>query len=351
MRKIQKGSGEKKDIFMGIDTHELTYSVSLFFEGEEIHNSTYPSDVRHLKKLLERYEKFTVHAVYEAGPFGYTLHDWLKKQGVKVIVTPPSKMPVAVGDFVKTDKRDARHLAHLLSSGLLKSVPVPDKRKREDRDLLRTRDQLVNQRKRIFLQIQSKLRFHGIPIRNRLLISRKNRKMILEYPDMGLSLREAFRLMLDSYDYYTENLKRVRKAVLELSEDKAYRDGVAILKGIPGVGLLTALSFLLELPDMRFFDSNEKVGSFLGLTCSEYSSGEKQHQGRITRCGNARVRGLLVQCSWKTIAGDEAMKRFYERLKRRRGGKRAIVAVARKLSGRMRTVLMKNEPYQVGLVQ
>ena len=145
MRKIQKGSSGKKDIFMGIDTHELTYSVSLFFEGEEIHNSTYPSDVRHLKKLLERYEKFTVHAVYEAGPFGYTLHDWLKKQGVKVIVTPPSKMPVAVGDFVKTDKRDARHLAHLLSSGLLKSVPVPDKRKQEARDLLRTRDHwLIN---------------------------------------------------------------------------------------------------------------------------------------------------------------------------------------------------------------
>jgi transposase len=351
MRKIQKGGSGKKEIFMGIDTHELTYRVSMFFEGEELHNSTYPSDVRHLKKLLGRYEKFRVHAVYEAGPFGYSLYDWLKQQGVDVIVTPPSKIPIAAGDFVKTDKRDARHLAHLLSSGLLKSVPVPDKRKREDRDLLRTRDQLVSQRKRIFLQIQSKLRFHGIPIRNHLLISRKNRKMILEYPGMGVSLLGAFRLLLDSYDYYTTNLMLVRKAILELSEDKAYRDGIAILKGIPGVGILTALSFLLELPDMRSFDSNEKVGSYLGLTCSEYSSGEKQHQGRITRCGNAKVRGLLVQCAWKTIAGDEAMKRFYERLKRRRGGKRAIVAVARKLSGRMRTVLMKNEPYQVGLVQ
>jgi hypothetical protein len=82
MRKIQKGSGKKKDVFMGIDTHELTYRVSMFFEDEELHNSTYPSDVRHLKKLLERYEKFSVHAVYEAGPFGYTLYDWLKKQGI-----------------------------------------------------------------------------------------------------------------------------------------------------------------------------------------------------------------------------------------------------------------------------
>lgn len=351
MEKIRKGGKGTKEIFMGIDVHELTYRVSMFFEGEELSNATYPSDPKHLKRLLERYSAFRIHAVYEAGPFGYSLYDWLKSQGVTAIVTPPSKIPVASGDFVKTDKRDARRLAHLLSGGLLKAVPIPDKRKREDRDLLRTRDQLVDQRRRIFMQIQSKLRFHGIPIRCRILITTKNRKMILEYPGMGASLRAAFGYMLDSYDHYTERLKCLRQAVLTLSEDEAYRDGVAILKGIPGVGIITALSFLLELPDMRSFDSNEKVGSYLGLTCSEYSSGESQHQGRITRCGNSRIRGLLIQCAWKLIAGDDAMKRFYERLKRRRGGKRAIVAVARKLSGRMRTVLIQNEPYQVGLVQ
>ena len=351
MEKIRKVGRGRKEIFMGIDVHEVTYQVSVFFEGEELLNSTYPSDVRHLKKLLQRYEKFTVHAVYEAGPFGYSLYDWLHSQGVEVIVTPPTKMPVAAGDFVKTDRRDARKLAHLLSSGLLKAVSVPDKRKREDRDLLRTREQLVDQRRRIFLQVQSKLRFHGIPIRCRMLITRKNRNMILEYPGMGISVRKAFSCLLDSYDYYTEQLKGIRQAILSLSEDDAYRNGVGILKGIPGVGIITALSFLLELPDMRCFDSNEKVGSYLGLTCREHSSGEKQHQGRITRCGNARVRGLLIQSAWKLIAGDEAMKRFYERLKRRRGGKRAIVAVARKLSGRIRTVLMRNVPYQVGLVQ
>lgn len=351
MEKIQKGKRRTKEIFMGIDVHERTYSVSVFFESEELSNATYPSDTKHLKRLMERYSAFRIHAVYEAGPFGYSLYDWLKSQGVSVIVTPPSKMPVAAGDFVKTDKRDARQLAHLLSSRLLKAVPVPDKRKREDRDLLRTREQLVEQRRRIFLQVQSKLRFHGIPIRCRVLITRKNRNAILEYPGIGVSLREAFEYLLDSYDYYTENLKRIRRAVLELSEDTAYRPGVEILKGIPGVGIITALSFLLELPDMHSFDSNEKVGSYLGLTSSEYSSGEHQRQGRITRCGNSRIRSLLIQCSWRLIAGDDAMKRFYERLKRRRGGKRAIVAVARKLSGRMRTVLIRNEPYQVGLVQ
>ena len=348
IRKIVKGL---KVLFMGIDVHELTYSVSLFFEGEELLNTTYPSDVRHLKKLLERYSGFRIYAVYEAGPFGYALYDWLKAQGVEVIVTPPSKMPIAVGDMVKTDKRDARRLAHLLSSGLLRAVPIPDKRKREDRDLLRTRSQLVEQRRRIFLQVQSKLRFHGIPIRNRLVISRNNREQILKYPGMTRSLRLSFEYLLNSYDYYTGCLRDIRKAVIALGEEEVYRAGVKILTSIPGVGLFTALSFLLEMPDMKAFENNEKVGSYLGLTCSEYSSGKSQHQGRITRCGNTRIRWLLVQCSWKAISGDVAMKRFYERVKRRRGGKRAIVAVARKLSGRMMTVLLKNESSQVGLIQ
>ena len=351
MEKIRKTGKGWKAIFMDIDVHELTYRVSVFFEGEELLNTTYTSETKHLKKLLSRYEKFEVHAVYEAGAFGYSLRDWLKSEGVQAIVTPPSKMPIAAGDRVKTDKRDARKLAHLLSCNLLRGVPVPEVKKREDRDLLRTRDQLVDQRRRIFMQIQSKLRFHGIPLRCKLLITKKNREQILGYARMGASLRESFRYLLDMYDVYTESLKHIRQAVLSLSEDMAYSSMVTVLKSIPGVGLLTALSFVLELPEMSSFDSNEKIGSYLGLTCSEYSSGESQHQGRITRCGNSKIRWLLIQCSWKLIAGDGAMKHFYEKIKRRRGGKRAIVAVARKLSGRMRTILLRNEPYQLGLVQ
>jgi transposase len=351
MEKIGKTTKAPKVLFMGIDVHELTYSVSLFFEGEELLNQTYPSDVKHLRRLLDKYSGWKILAVYEAGAFGYSLYDWLKKQDVEVIVTPPSKMPVAPGERVKTDKRDARRLAQLLSGNLLKSVTVPDRQKREDRELLRTREQLVNERRRIFSQIQGKLRFHGLKIRNRAVITRKGRALILEASGVSKSLRRAFELMLDAYDDCSKRLLAVRKDILALSETETYQCGVKLLMNIPGIGLITALSFLLEMPDMRSFENNERVGSYLGLTCSEYSSGESQHQGRITRCGNSRMRSLLVQCAWKSIAGDPALERFYERLKRRRGGKRAIVAVARKLSGRMRTVLIKSEPYQVGLVQ
>lgn len=273
----------------------------------------------------------------------------MQADGVDVIVTPPSKIPMESGDRVKTDTRDARRLAHLLSGGLLKAVNVPDVRKREDRELLRTREQIVRHRRHIFQQILSKISFHGLPVRFRAVISKAKRSEILSCPGLSGNVRYAFEELLNSYDYATKQLQSFRRRVLALAELKEYRRGVDILLGIPGIGLITAVSWLLELPAMKDFESNQKLGSYLGLTSSEHSSGESRRQGRITRCGNSRVRALLVQCAWKTLDGDKVMRQFYERIKRRRGGKRAIVAVARKLSGRMRTVLMKNEPYQVGL--
>jgi transposase len=240
-------------------------------------------------------------------------------------------------------------LAHLLSCGLLKAVNVPDVRKREDRELLRTREQIVRHRRHTFQQILGKLRFHGMRTRFRAVISKAKRSEILSYPGLNENMRFAFEELLNLYDFQTKQLQSFRRRVLALAESEGYRRGVDILRGIPGVGLITAISWFLELPAMKDFESNEKLGSYLGLTPSEYSSGESQRQGRITRCGNARVRALLVQCAWKMLDGDKVMRQFYDRIKRRRGGKRAIVAVARKLGGRMRTVLLKNEPYQVGL--
>lgn len=351
MEKIRKTANGPEVLFMGIDVHELTYSVSMFFEGEEILNRTYPSDVKHLRRLLDRYPGKKMLAVYEAGGFGYALYDWLKAQGVCVRIAVTSKIPMAPGERVKTDKRDARRLAHLLSGGLLKFVTVPDRRKREDRELLRTREQLVRQRQRLFLQVQSKCRFHGIRMRSSSVIAKNNRESILGASGLSSNLKRSFDFLLESFDHCSAQLRAIRKDILVLSETDVYRNAMEILMSIPGVGLITALSFLLEMPDLRSFENNEKVGSYLGLTSSEHTSGEHQRQGRITRCGNSRLRSLLVQCAWKSINGDQVLRRFYDRIKRRRGGKRAIVAVARKLSGRMRTVLLKNEPYQVGLIQ
>jgi len=350
MDKIRGKSIKGQAIYMGIDVHERNYRVSMFCKGEEFLNKDYPAEYKHIHKLVDRYKGCVIHAVYEAGAFGYSLVDKLKADSVKGIVTPPSKIPKEPGDRVKNDKRDSRKLAHLFSSGLLTSVTVPCKRIREERELLRTRDQLVNHRKNIFLQVQSKLRFHGLPIRFKGVLGKGQQKALLDCSELSSSLRLSFELLLDTYNHLTEQLKTIRVSMLALCESKRYSEPIKLLKSVPGIGLLTALSWMLELPSMSHFKSNQRLASFLGLTSSEYSSSDKIRQGRITRCGNSKIRWMLVESSWKLIAADGAMRAFYDRLKQRRGGKRAIVAVARKLSGRLRTILLRKEEYALGMV-
>ncbi len=108
------------------------------------------------------------------------------------------------------------------------------------------------------------------------------------------------------------------------------------------------MEILTKLQDINRFDSPQRLASYLGLTPLEYSSGERVRQGRITRCGNKRVRSCLVESAWILIGKDPQMRQRYLRIKARRGAKRAIVAIARNLSGRIRHILLTHEPYVAG---
>ncbi len=125
---------------------------------------------------------------------------------------------------------------------------------------------------------------------------------------------------------------------------------ITLLKTIPGIGRLIATEILVELQDVTRFKSAERLASYTGLTPSEYSTGQYTRQGHITRCGNTRVRHCLIESSWILIYRDPVMRNKYEKLKIRKGAKRAIVAIARNLIVRIRKMLLSNEPYMVGAI-
>jgi transposase len=93
------------------------------------------------------------------------------------------------------------------------------------------------------------------------------------------------------------------------------------------------------------------LSSYAGLTPSEHSSGDQIRHGHITRQGNKVVRSVLVESSWILVGKDPEMRRFYDRIKVRRGGKRAIVAVARKLCHRLLAIAQSGQPYRVNFSQ
>jgi transposase len=286
---------------------------------------------------------------YEAGPFGFWLSDKLTQDNIEVMVVPPSLIPVESGNRVKTDKRDSRKLAKLLESNMLKQVYVLTPVEREHRDLLRTRRQIVDHRKDVARQIKSKLLFYGIvsPFPATHYWSLKYIEWLRALRFDTDYLKECFHLLIDLYEYLTRQIARIMRKVVLLCRDKKYRDRIRLLCTAPGIGRLTAIEILVELQDISRFESSEEIASYMGLTPSEYSTGEKTRQGRITRCGNARVRTYLVESTWVLITKDLVLRAKYLKIKNARGGKRATIAIARKLIIIIRRMLLDNVPYRM----
>lgn len=340
-----------KDVYVGIDVHKESWQVTVQLEGEEVFHGRLPSQYQALQKLFAKFRRSTIKVAYEAGPCGFWLYDKLIADGIETIVVPPSLIPIESGNRVKTDKRDSRKLANFLERNMLKKVYVLTEEDRADRELVRTRRQLVEHRSDVARQIKSKLLFYGVespfPAKQHWtkLYIKWLRGLSTDHKGLALSLE----FMIDLYEQLTDQIKKIMKKVIELTKSAKYAHKVALLRSIPGVGTLIAIEILVELQDMKRFKSGEKIASYIGLTPSEYSTGQYTRQGRITRCGNKRVRTSLVEGSWILIYKDPVMKFKYERLKRRKGAKRAIVAIARNLIIRMRIMLINDEPYIVGL--
>jgi transposase len=301
--------------------------------------------------MIRRFPGCEITVAYEAGPCGFGLHDFLKEDGIPCLVVPPSLIPVESGNKVKTDKRDSLKLATLLERRMLKKVFVLSRERRMDRDLLRTRKQLVSHRADVMRQIKSKLLFHSIDINGEKHRSWSDRyvRNILDHDFQSDALKASVEALLEVYNHLSLMICSLTKQVYALSKTERYKADVALLVTVPGIGRLSAMEILTELGDVRRFRSNEHLASFLGLTPSEYSSGEHTRRGRITRCGNKWVRTCLIECSWMLIGHDVVMREKYERIKSRRGAKRAIVAVAKALAGRIRGLLLRREKYLLGV--
>ncbi|HXX33222.1 MAG TPA: IS110 family transposase [Thermodesulfobacteriota bacterium] len=339
-----------KEVFIGVDVHKESWHVTARTEGEEVFHGGIPSQYHAFQRLFDHFKDCKVKVAYEAGPCGFWLYDRLTEDGIETIVVPPSLIPIESGNRVKTDKRDSRKLAKLLEGNLLKRVYVLREEDREDRELLRTRRQIVEHRNDVARQIKSKLLFYGI----RSPFSAKERwtKQYLRWVKGLLFEREvlkvSFQSLMELYEYLSVQLVKMNKKVIELSQNEKYLDKVRLLRSVPGIGILIAMEILVELPEMERFKSGDELASYIGLTPSEYSTGQYVRQGRITRCGNKRVRTCAVEGSWILITKDPLMRLRYKKLKAMKGAKRAIIAIARRMMIQVRRILLSREPYRVG---
>ena len=337
-------------LYVGIDLHRATWHVTIRTEDSEVFSGGIPGSWEVLKKLLQRYRNHQISVVYEAGYFGFWLHDRIVTYGGECIVTPPSLIPQEYGNHVKTDRRDSRKLAYFLAKGLLKRVWVPSEEERYHRQVVRRRRQLVGDRVRVQNRIKAELRFYGIELPE--VVGKWTRGYVENLRRLRFNnrwMQESFQRLIEEYDFINAEVVKQTKVLRELSEDELYRDRVKILRSVPGIGLIAAMEYLLELQDVERFRRSEQLAAYVGLTPSQYSSADKVRMGRITCIGKNTLRGTLVEVAWRVIAKDPAMRQKYDALKARCGSKRAIVAIARIMLLRTRRMLIDRKPYTLGL--
>jgi len=255
---------------------------------------------RAIRRFIERTgDPATLAVAYEAGPCGYDLFRFLSGMGVACDVIAPSLIPIRAGDRVKTDRRDAKKLVRLYRAGELFFVQPPSPAQEGLRDLVRCRDDLRCARTAARHRVAKALLRHGHIYREgKTAWTAKHRVWLdrqrLDDPLAQLAL-EQMRAHLDGLD---AQLATLDHELAQIAEREPWSDPVAWLCSFRGIATHTALGLLAEIGDFRRFAAPRELMSYLGLTPSEYSSGDQQHRGHITKTGNRHARRLLVEAAW-----------------------------------------------------
>ncbi|MDA8059544.1 MAG: transposase [Nitrospiraceae bacterium] len=217
-------------------------------EDVDLSSARIPGTWECLEKVLTPYRTAKkVKTVYEAGVSGFWLYRKIMAWGGGCLVTPPSHLPQESGNRVKTDRKDSQKLAHLLAKRLLRGIFIPTKEDLSHRDVFRRRQGLVTDRTRVMNRIRSKLLFLGLFLPEEL--SDWSVAFVKYLRGLRLTDRweqEGFDRLLEEYESQTQMINNQTKLLRELAKTDVYRTDVDLLKSFSEMGILTAMSLLLE---------------------------------------------------------------------------------------------------------
>lgn len=235
--------------------------------------------------------------VYEAGPTGYGLARTLLAAGVDCVVAAPSKLIRAPGDRIKTDARDARHLARLLHLGEVVTVTIPSPDQEAARDMVRAREDCRGDLMSVRHRLSKFLLRQGIVYGDGDAWTGKHeqwmRRQRFGHPAQQLAFDAAFDAMLATVD----RRDRLDRAITDMANDSEFTPVTDRLQCLRGISTLTSFGLAVEIGDWHRF-TGRTIGAYVGLVPTEYSSGSSRVQGGLTKTGNSYVRRLLIEAAW-----------------------------------------------------
>lgn len=314
--------------YVGIDMHKNYFNTAVMDRrGKILEEKKYPHDSSGMKRFLKRTKsRGKSRVVIESSAnLWIPIYNLLEEEEVEVILAHPMKVKAIASAKIKTDKMDARILAHLLRSDLVPKAYVPDKETRDKRELVRYRIFLVK------MQTEIKNKIHSILMKNNVRLQNPFSNEGIQALK-NLKLNEVDRLIIDTNLAILGQLgKQIGQITKNIAKKAINQEDVKLLMSIPGIDFYSAMLILSEIGDVKRFPSKKHIVSWAGLAPSMHQSGQTMYRGRITKQGSKWLRWILIQCAHVARRYDSRLGEFYDRIVVRAGKKKAIVATARKL--------------------
>jgi transposase len=341
------------DVFIGIDVDQKSFAFTVKNHDTMSNSYKIPASPENLyQHIRNRYNTKRVICAYEVGVTGYHLHDYLTSKNIRCLMVPPPSVPKASNDRTKNNRLDSERISQNLKNGDMLPIRVPDYDCRELRQLLRSREEYVNMRKVAKQRIKSLLLFahlHVLLKDTTQYWSYLHIRRLKELP-CSPATRQRLDLLLKDLEYSRAQTVLILKELKKTSEqNEKLNRNIHYLRSIPGIGFITAITVLAAIGDPEQLRNPRELSAFVGLVPSEYSTGERISRGHITRLGSSILRSLLVEAAWANIAKDARLRQFYDRIRAKHhpqiGSRKAIVAVARKLTLIIYRVLKEQREY------
>ena len=329
-------------MYCGIDMHKKSCEGRVEDEsGECMREGRFNNNILGFKSFFRGMNTHDMKVVIESTGFWRPAYEMLESMGCDVTLANPHKLKAIASAKIKTDKISADMLVRLLRADLIPGSYIPDKETRELKDLLRHRVYLVRLRTRMKNKIHALLAMKGIDhdfkdlfvnagieFLNNLKLDKKSKLMLEDYIDTLLGLNGRI-----------NRVSRVVESIAKENED------AKLLMKIYGIGYYSAMMILAEIGDINRFPDSEKLTSYAGLVPSSKRSGETVKYGRIIKQSNAWLRWMLIQCAHMHVRKDSWITNHYQKVAKRRGKQKAVVAAARKMLKAIWWMLKEKEEF------
>jgi transposase len=316
--------------------------------GKIIHQGRVKTDPDLIAEYLKKFGMQIDKVGLESGSLSHWLTDELRTLGIPAICIDARKMAAVLSVQVnKTDKNDAKGIADAMRCNLYSEVLQKSQMAIELGTLMGSRRLIVMQKVQLTNAIRGFLKTYGLRLGScgDKTFCQKVRDLLGDNYHLA---REGIEGLLTCYKNVCEELKKLTSKVEEVARED---EDIKRLTTIPGIGVITAVSYKIEIDDPKRFKNSRAVGAYLGMTPKQYSSGETKKQGRISKCGSRETRFLLTEAAVVMMTRSKSwskLKAWGLKIQRKHGFKKAAMAAGRKMAVIMHRMLLDKTDFIYG---